>query len=115
MYFPFACRCAFTQYAPFCIALVDFTCTRDNRVPVSKMKSYCSLSPQGFATPNPRLTAFSMKANSAASPFLFVTCCARHTRLPGPPRPSAPALVFRTQKHKWRRPEGLRQFFNPIL
>src|SRR5437660_2321579 len=53
------------------------------------MKSYRSLSPHGFATPNPRLTAFSMKASSAASPFFFVPCCARHTR-PAPPWFSSP-------------------------
>src|SRR5580704_988554 len=49
----------------------DFTCTFDSRPPACTIKSNGSLSPQGFATPNPRLTALATNAASAISPRRF--------------------------------------------
>lgn len=47
---------------------VDFTCTRHNRRPESTIKSYRSLSPQGFATFRPRPVALFKNAASACFP-----------------------------------------------
>src|ERR1700730_14030024 len=49
----------------------DFTCTFDSLPPACTIKSNGSLSPQGLATPNPRLTALATNAASAIPPRRF--------------------------------------------
>src|SRR6185437_15165374 len=46
----------------------DLTCTRHKRRRQVRMKSKRSLSPQGLATPKPRLMALRRNASSAISP-----------------------------------------------
>src|SRR5579872_6123665 len=67
-----SCPCARILYVPSSpTQCADFTCTFDSLPPACTIKSNGSLSPQGLATPNPRLTALATNAASAISPRRF--------------------------------------------